>query len=127
LGKIIPDNYVSSCYNGTGYDPFEEVLYLTDSGGLMRTCTCDVIVYIAGDANGDCVVNILDASMTGLRWNADADDEVNYPGVCWGMMLPTGNVHGPKADMADRADLNNDDDVNVLDTSIVGLNWGNTC
>jgi hypothetical protein len=92
----------------------------------MDTCTCNVIVYIAGDANGDCVVNILDASMTGLRWNANVDDG-NYPGVCWGMTLPSGNPSGPLADMADRADLNNDNDVNVLDTSIVGLNWGNTC
>jgi len=124
LGRVVDDFYDVSCYNGTCYDPFGEFLYLTDEGGLLDTCTCDVIVYIAGDANGDCVVNILDASMTGIRWGEKCDD---YTGVCWGMMLPTGNNPDQKADMADRADLNNDCVVNILDTSIVGLNWGDTC
>ncbi|RKY55991.1 MAG: hypothetical protein DRP93_02305 [Candidatus Neomarinimicrobiota bacterium] len=125
IGMIAEDPYCNVHCNTTtgGYDPWEEVLYLTDAGGRDATCTCDVIVYIAGDANGDGVVNVLDASMTGLRWNKECDD---YAGVCWGMTLPTPAPQDPGADMADRADLNNDCVVNVLDTSIVGLNWGAT-
>lgn len=113
--------------SGCGYNTQTEVLGVWDSGGLSDTDTFTINVYIEGDANGDCVVNVLDASMTGLRWNADADDEVNYPGVCWGMMLPSPPSPDSKADMADRADLNNDGDVNILDTSIVGINWGQRC
>ena len=126
LGMVVDDFYDVSCYKSAAgdYEPFKETMRLTDSGGLMDTCTCDVIVYIAGDANGDCVVNVLDASMTGLRWGKKCAD---YEGVCWGMTLPTPAPAKPGAEMADRADLNNDCVVNILDTSIVGLNWGDTC
>ena len=53
-----------------------------------------------GDANGDGVSNILDASLVGLHWNAK-----------YGSFL-----------YDDGADLNNDDWVNILDVAIVGLN-----
>ncbi|RLG71251.1 MAG: hypothetical protein DRO11_04875 [Methanobacteriota archaeon] len=68
-------------------------------------------VYIAGDANGDGVVNILDATMVGLRWY----DSCECGDYCW-----------EGQDMADRADLNNDCKVNVLDGVIIGANWGHT-
>jgi hypothetical protein len=57
-----------------------------------------VIIWIAGDSNGDGKVNILDASLVGLRWNSNPGDSC--------------------------ADLNNDGKVNILDASIIGLNWG---
>ena len=56
---------------------------------------------MAGDANGDGVSNILDASLVGLHWNS----------------------HYGNADYDDGADLNNDDRVNIIDAAIVGLNW----
>jgi hypothetical protein len=55
-------------------------------------------MWIQGDANGDGKVNILDASIIGLKW-VTADS-------C--------------------ADLNNDGKVTILDASIIGLNWGKT-
>jgi hypothetical protein len=57
-----------------------------------------VTIWIAGDANGDGKVNILDASVIGLKW---------------GTTDPC-------------ADLNNDGKVNIIDASIIGLNWGKT-
>jgi hypothetical protein len=54
------------------------------------------VIWTAGDANGDGKVNILDASVVGMKWGS------NDP--C--------------------ADLNNDRKVNILDASIIGLNWG---
>ncbi len=56
----------------------------------------NLTIWIAGDANGDGKVNILDASVVGLKWNGND--------AC--------------------ADLNNDGKVNILDASIIGLNWG---
>ena len=68
--------------------------------------TIPVNVYIAGDANGDGKVNILDATLVGLEWSETCTDG-------W-----DGN------DDADRADLNNDCKVNILDAVIIGTCWG---
>ncbi|HIH70355.1 dockerin type I domain-containing protein [Methermicoccus shengliensis] len=46
-------------------------------------------------------MNIVDASLVGLHWNARRGT--------------AGYHHG--------ADLNNDDRVNILDAALVGLNW----
>ena len=110
--------------SGCTYNTRTVVLTASSSCPPLDTDTFTINVYIEGDANGDCVVNILDASMTGLRWNKVCDD---YTGVCWGMTLPTPPPQVTGADMADRADLNNDCNVNILDASIVGLNWGDRC
>jgi parallel beta-helix repeat protein len=124
VNEILDHIYSSYYATGMVYTPFTATLTVTDSGGLSDDANCTVNVYIAGDANGDCKVNILDASMTGLRWNKKC---VDATGVCWGMTLPDGNSPDLWAEMADKADLNNDCEVNILDTSIVGLCWGDTC
>ena len=123
-GMILNTPAPAPLTSGCSYKTPTEVLGVWDSGGLSDTDTFTINVYIEGDANGDCVVNVLDASMTGLRWMKTCDD---YAGVCWGMMLPTPAPQDLGAEMADQADLNNDCVVNVLDTSIVGLNWGKCC
>ncbi len=92
-----PDHkYASYRWNGTTYQPFIVNLTVTDNNGLMNTSSNKVVIWIAGDANGDGKVNILDASVVGLKW---------------GGIEPC-------------ADLNNDVKVNILDASIIGLNWG---
>ena len=114
-GKKVEHRYET--YNWAGdetghYEPFTASLTVKYNEGETGTSYTDVNVYIAGDANGDGEVSVLDASMTGLRFNKAC---ANYPGVCWG-----------NEDIADKADLNNDCVVNILDTSIVGLYWAHT-
>jgi hypothetical protein len=85
-------------WNGTAYQPFTVILTVTDNEGLTNSTSQKVIIWIAGDANGDGKVNILDASLVGLKWNSNPADPC--------------------------AGLNNDGKVNILDASIIGLNWG---
>jgi hypothetical protein len=88
--------YLTYRWNGTAYKPYTVNLTVTDNGGLTNMTSAFVTIWITGDANGDGKVNIMDASVIGLKWNtADA---------C--------------------ADLNNDGKVNIIDASIIGLNWG---
>jgi hypothetical protein len=106
--------YHSWNWNGSGYDPFVAILTVTDDGDphqLDDNTSIDVIVYTAGDANGDGTVNILDATMVGLEWGGSTA----CGSICW-----EGN------ERADRADLNNDCKVNILDAVIVGTCWGHT-
>ncbi|CAD7768320.1 hypothetical protein FHEFKHOI_00204 [Candidatus Methanoperedenaceae archaeon GB50] len=110
-GEIAQHIYNTYQWNGSTYTPFTATLTVTDDDSATDDDDCEVIVYIAGDANGDGTVNILDAAMIGLRWMKTCND---YPGVCWGA-----------EEMADRADLNNDCEVNILDAVIVGTQWGN--
>ncbi len=104
--------------NTTGYEPFHASLTVTDDTPEPETKTnttyFNVTVYIAGDANGDGVVNILDASMIGLEWMHTC----NPPTKCWRDTVYDGR--------ADRADLNNDHVVNILDAVIVGTCWKHT-
>jgi parallel beta-helix repeat protein len=90
--------YSTYRWNGTAYQPFTLNLTVTDNGGMTNSTSGKVVIWIAGDANGDGKVNILDASIIGLKW---------------GTSEPC-------------ADLNNDGKVNILDASIIGLNWGKT-
>ena len=85
-------------WNGTAYQPFTVNLTVTDNDGLTNSTSQKVIIWIAGDSNGDGKVNILDASLVGLRWGGSDP--------C--------------------ADLNNDGKVNIIDASIIGVNWGKT-
>jgi len=114
-GELVDHVYQSWNWNGTGYDPFKASLTVTDDGEpgqLDNTTGFDVIVYTAGDANGDGKVNILDATIVGLEWGNTTDCSGAY---CW-----EGNDRGSKAD------LNNDNKVNILDAVIIGTCWGHT-
>jgi len=99
------------------YEPFYASLTVTDDGDpdLSGITYFDVVVYIAGDANGDGKVNVIDAAYVGKHWKENALDDP--PVECckyWG------------EEQADKADLNNDRVVNLLDMAIVGANWGHT-
>jgi hypothetical protein len=73
------------------------------------------MVWIAGDANGDGIVEIFDAVAVGLRWGAVKTNET------WvSLSTPWEPIY------ADRADLNNDDEVNIIDAGIVGYYWDET-
>ena len=113
-GETVDHVYLSWNWNGTGYDPFSVSLTVTDNADphqLDDTVEFDVIVYTAGDANGDGKVNILDATIVGLEWG----EETTCGAYCW-------DGH----ERADRADLNNDGKVNILDAVIIGTCWGHT-
>jgi len=99
-GAAPSHTYTSYRWNGS-YQPFTVMLTVTDDKGATGTTTIPVVVFMAGDANGDGVSNVLDGSLVGLHWNA----------------------HYGNANYHDGADLNNDDVVNILDAAIVGLNW----
>ena len=96
-----------------GYVPFNASLTVTDNGDpqLENTTYFNVSVYLAGDANYDGTVNILDAVLIGLTW----DEECTGTDCC--ELLWTDN------EMADKADLNNDCKINILDAVIVGTMW----
>ena len=95
---------------GNYYEPFYALLTVTDDEPEINTTYFDVIVHIAGDANGDGVVNIMDASLVGFEWGRSCSP----PDTCW-RDLPN--------EWADRADLNNDHEVNILDMVIIGTRW----
>lgn len=107
-GELAEHIYTSCNWNGTGYEPFIITLTVTDDLDplINDTVTVPVNVYIAGDANGDGRVNILDATIVGLEWGDTCANS-------W-----EGNDNG------DRADLNNDCKVNILDAVIIGTCWG---
>ncbi|MCK4458489.1 MAG: right-handed parallel beta-helix repeat-containing protein [Methanosarcinales archaeon] len=100
--------------DGSGYEPFEAYLTVRDDGvpQLSDTTSVFVQVYIAGDANGDGVVDIFDAACVGKHWGQPAEN-------------PAGTDCTPywTTEQADEADLNNDMDVDTIDAMIVGTNW----
>ncbi len=98
---------------GNYYEPFHALLTVTDDEPATNTTYFDVIVHIAGDANGDGVVNIIDATIVGFGWGRSCSP----PDTCW-RDLPD--------EWADRADLNNDHVVNILDIVIIGIRWKDT-
>ena len=107
-GELAEHVYSSCNWNGTGYDLFNVSLTVSDDLDplIEDTTTIPVNIYIAGDANADGKVNILDATLVGLEWGETCTDG-------W-----EGN------DAGDRADLNNDCRVNILDAVIIGTCWG---
>ena len=114
--------YTSWNWTSTGekkgyYTPFLAGLTLTDDGDpqLSDTDWFEVTIYMGGDANGDGVVNVIDAAYVGKHWREDAlDDPLVECCPYW------------TVEQADKADLNNDREVNLLDMAIVGANWGHT-
>jgi len=104
-GRMTEHIYSTYNYNGTGYEPFNLSLTVTDSGGLTNTTITQINVFIAGDANGDGVVDIFDGVMVGLEWGEKCTDST------W------------TAAQSDKADLNNDCVIDIFDGVIVGANW----
>jgi hypothetical protein len=96
--------------------PFNAVLTVTDDGcpESSNSTFLNVTVYIAGDANGDGKVNVLDAVWVGKQWRATCNANVPCCGYSW------------DDDQVDGADLNNDCKINVLDAVIIGANWRHT-
>jgi len=96
--------------------PFNATLTVTDDGcpELSNSTEFLVMVYIAGDANGDGKVNILDAVLVGKHWRAACNESVPCCGYLW------------DDEHADEADLNNDCKINILDAVIIGANWRHT-
>jgi len=109
-GELVEHVYVSHFWNGTSYISFTVSLTVTDDLDplINNTITLPVNVYIAGDANGDGRVNVLDATLVGILWDETC---TNY----WECN-----------DEGDKADLNNDCEVNVLDAVIIGTCWDHT-
>ncbi len=101
--SLVEHTYSSYNWNGSGYEHFEVSLKVMDDFGDSSTVNMYVNVYIPGDANGDGVVDILDATITGMEWDSKCTDNWN--------------------DQSDQADLNNDCCVDILDAVIVGTNW----
>ena len=110
-GETVEHVYSSCLWNGTGYEPFAVCLTIEDNGGLSNSTLVPVNVFIAGDANGDGEVNILDAVWVGKHWRATCSGCGDY---AW------------DDEQADGADMNNDCEINILDAVIVGANWRKT-
>jgi hypothetical protein len=117
---------------GGNYVPFDVQLDVMDDGcpELTNNSTFTINVQIAGDADGDGEVNILDAVWVGKNWRAecnctpypnDPNDPLDYCGCddCEGNYW--NNTQAENG--ADGADLNNDCEINILDAVIVGANW----
>ncbi len=109
-GELVEHVYELYNWNGTGYISFTASLTVTDDLDPLTNIiiTLPINVYIAGDANGDGTVNILDLGLVGIKWSKTC---TNY----W-----------EENEDGDKADLNNDCVVNILDAVIIGTCWGHT-
>jgi subtilase family serine protease len=107
-------NWIGGSYEDGGYyENFTAYLTVRDDGEpqISNTTEVNVTVYIAGDTNGDGVVDIFDAACVGKHWNQHATGPTETCGYYW------------DEPQKDEADLNNDNDVDTLDAMIVGTNW----
>ncbi|MFZ2071212.1 MAG: PQQ-binding-like beta-propeller repeat protein [Halobacteriota archaeon] len=113
--------YESWLWNSTSndYAPFTAVLTVTDDGcpEMENSTTFPITVYIAGDANGDGEVNVLDVVRVGKNWRRECP-ATNPCANCTAYLWDDEQV--------DSADLNNDCEINVLDVVIIGANWRHT-
>ncbi|MEA1895144.1 MAG: dockerin type I domain-containing protein, partial [Euryarchaeota archaeon] len=119
--------------DGGNYVPFDVQLDVMDDGcpELTNNTNITIDVFIAGDANGDGEVNILDAVWVGKNWRAECacnpypdDYPETLPDYC-GCDDCEGNYwsDAQAGNGADGADLNNDCEINILDAVIIGANW----
>ena len=108
--------YESWQWENGHYVPFNATLTVTDDGcpELSNATEFDVTVYIAGDADGDGEVNIIDAVWVGKHWRGECST-TNPCANCTGYLWDGAQVDG--------ADLNNDCEINILDAVVVGANW----
>jgi hypothetical protein len=116
---------------GGNYVPFDVRLDVMDDGcpELTNNINITIDVFIAGDANGDGEVNILDAVWVGKHWRAKCEPCNPYP-EDYPETLPDycgcGDCEGnywSDDQAAAGADLNNDCSINILDAVIIGANW----
>ena len=109
-GETVEYVYGSWNWGSDGYEPFNVILTVEDNGEpvLDNSTSFPVNVFIAGDANGDGVVDIFDGVIVGLDWDEECTSG------SW------------TNDRSDRADLNNDCIVDIFDGVIVGANWDHT-
>ena len=112
-------SYITWKWNLTtnSYEPLNASVTVTDDGcpEMSTTKYFDVMVYMAGDANGDGRVNILDAVWIGKHFGEKCDGTA---ATCCGHVWSSEEQSG--------ADLNNDCEINILDAVIVGTMWGHT-
>ena len=108
----------SGCTEYSGSDPWtddiEHTCNVSECGAECESdsdCTGDAYCdegcacRLAGDANGDCVVNIFDLAMVGRAYGTQPGDQY------WD----------------ERADLNNDGKIGIIDLAAVGLHFRETC
>ena len=114
VGEIVEHVYSSYKWNETSYKPFSVCLTVKDDGGLVNSALIPVNVYIAGDANGDGEVNVLDAVWVGKHWRTTCNESACCNNYVW------------DDEQADGADMNNDCEINILDAVRIGANWRNT-
>ncbi|MDN5295395.1 MAG: hypothetical protein PWP01_905 [Methanosarcinales archaeon] len=69
--------YTHYMWNNGSYAPFMVNMTVYDNASAYNYTHIPVMVYMAGDANGDGVSNILDASLVGLHWNS------HYGNAAW--------------------------------------------
>ena len=86
---------------------YTATLTVTDSQGDGDTADLTVVVYKAGDTNGDNSVDILDAALIGQRWGKTASE--------YDPLDPYTYNTG--------ADLTNDGTIDITDISEVGFYW----
>jgi hypothetical protein len=114
--------YESWHWEDGAYLPFDVLLTVTDDGcpEATNSTTFPVTVYIAGDANGDGEVNILDAVSVGKHWRQTCP-ATDYCEDCEGYLwFAEQDGHWAQKD---GADLNNDCEINILDAVVIGANW----
>jgi len=109
-------NYESWQWENGHYVPFNATLTVTDDGcpALSNSTEFPVTVHIAGDADGDGEVNIVDAVWVGKHWRGECSTTnpcANCTAYLW------------DDEQADGADLNNDCEINILDAVVIGANW----
>ncbi len=107
--------YYSWHWEGEGseghYAPF--TLTVTDDAQKLYA-SFNLTIFIAGDANGDGEVNIIDAVYVGMHFGERSSRGQRCCEPFW------------EDTEADAADLNNDGAINILDAVIVGVMWGHT-
>ena len=109
------------------YEPFDVQLEVTDDGcpEITNSTNFSINVYIAGDANGDGEVNILDAVWVGKYWRAECECGDCLCDPCYEYLWNTFPT-SIENKQVDGADLNNDCEINILDAVIIGANWRHT-
>jgi hypothetical protein len=124
-------NYESWLWEDGAYLPFDVLLTVTDDGCPEATNSTNfsVSVYIAGDANGDGEVNILDAVWVGKHWREMCTGSYSqpsaWPELCDDCTKPLWSYgwSDEHVEQRDGADLNNDCEINILDAVVIGANW----